>query len=65
MDSEALYQQMLRERPAGEMEEMTSENVVGRFEDAYARAAVWRKNKGVSAEEVARHIKQGPVKVQH
>jgi len=65
MDSEALYQQMLRERPAGEMEEMTPENVVGRFEDAYARATAWRKNKGVSAEEVARHIKQGPVKVQH
>ena len=44
---------------------MTPENVVGRFEDAYARATAWRKNKGVSAEEVARHIKQGPIKVQH
>jgi hypothetical protein len=63
--SEALYRQMLRERPAGELEEMTPANVVGRFEDVYARATAWRKNKGVSADEVARHIQQAPFKAQY
>jgi hypothetical protein len=62
--AEALYHQMCRERPAGELEEMTPANVVSRFEDAYARATAWRKNKGVSGEEVARHIKQAPFKAQ-
>lgn len=63
--TEALYQQMLRERPAGDLEEMTPANVVGRFEGAYLRAAAWRKNKGVAAEEVARHIQQAPFKAQY
>jgi hypothetical protein len=63
--SEALYQQMLRERPAGELEEMTPANVVERFVEAYTRATAWRKNKGVSAEEVARHIQQAPFKAQY
>lgn len=61
-DTDSLYQQILRERPAGDLEEMTVANVVGRFENAYARATAWRKNKGVSADEVARHIQQAPFK---
>jgi hypothetical protein len=59
--AEALYQRMLRERPAREWVEMTPANVVERFQDAYARSTAWRKNRGVSAEEVARHVQQGPV----
>jgi hypothetical protein len=57
----ALYEQMLRERPSQEWVEMTPANVVQRFQDAYARLTAWRKNRGISAEEVARHIQQGPV----
>jgi hypothetical protein len=57
----ALYEQMLRERPSREWVEMTPANTVQRFQDAYARSTAWRKNRGVSAEEVARHIQQGPV----
>jgi hypothetical protein len=59
--AEALYQRLLVERPAGEWIEMPTANVVERFQDAYARSTAWRRNRGISAEEVAQHIKQGPV----
>jgi hypothetical protein len=61
--SEALYQRLLAERPAGAMEEITAGNVVRRFEDVYAKSTAWRKNKGVSADEVARNIKAAPLNV--
>jgi hypothetical protein len=54
--SATLYQRLLRERPTGDMEEWTAANVAAKFEDAYARETAWRKNRGVSAEEVARQI---------
>jgi hypothetical protein len=60
-DSEALYQRLLRERPAGDLMEVTPASVVQMFEDAYAKETAWRKNKGISAEEVARNIQQMPV----
>jgi hypothetical protein len=59
--SEELYQRLLRERPAGDLEEVTLANVVDRFQDAYARETAWRKNKGISVEEVAREIQLMPV----
>jgi hypothetical protein len=58
MAPEALYERLLRERPAGDLEEWTAANVATKFEDAYARETAWRKNKGVSAEEVACQIPQ-------
>jgi hypothetical protein len=51
-----LYQRLLRERPKREPEEWTAANVAAKFEEAYARETTWRKNKGVSAAEVARQI---------
>jgi hypothetical protein len=58
LGSEALYQRLLRERPEGDWEEWTAANAPAKFEDAYARETAWRRNKGVSAEEVARQIPQ-------
>jgi hypothetical protein len=59
--ADALYHRMLRERPAGELEEITPASVPALFVDAYARSTAWRKNKGVSADEVARNIQLAPV----
>jgi hypothetical protein len=59
--AEALYQRLISERPAREWVEMTPANVVERFQDAYARSTAWRRNRGITADEVARHIQQGPV----
>jgi hypothetical protein len=56
LGSAALYDKLLRERPTGDLEEWTVENVAGKFEAAYARETNWRKNKGISADEVARNI---------
>jgi hypothetical protein len=56
MGSAALYERLLRERPTGDLEEWSIENVAGKFESAYARETNWRKNKGISADEVARNI---------
>ena len=58
--AEELYQRLLRECPAGDREGITAANVVDRFQDAYARETAWRKNKGVSPEEVARNIELAP-----
>jgi hypothetical protein len=54
--SESLYERLLQERPTERPEEWTAANVAVKFEDAYARETAWRKNKGVSAEEVACQI---------
>jgi hypothetical protein len=59
--SAVLYRRMISERPAGGLEEITAANVVRRFEDVYAGSTAWRKNKGFSAEEVARNIKARPL----
>jgi hypothetical protein len=59
--SDVLYQRLLSERPAGDLIEMTEASVVDRFQTAYAEDIAWRKNKGVSADEVAREIKLMPV----
>jgi hypothetical protein len=53
--SEELYDRMLRERPSGELEPYTIASVADRFMAAYAEETAWRKNKGISACEVARN----------
>jgi hypothetical protein len=55
-DPEALYQRLLRERPNGDLKEITPTSVATLFTDAYAKSTQWRKNKGVSADEVARQM---------
>jgi len=56
--SDTLFERMINERLKAEMMEMNTANIVARFEDAYAKAMAWRKNKGISPEEVAGQIKR-------
>ena len=52
-----LYQQFIAERPAGAMVTITAEQLPRFYEEAYAESMAWRKNKGITAEEVARVAK--------
>jgi hypothetical protein len=61
MGSAALYERLLRERRAGDLEEWSMANVAGKFEAAYAREMTWRKKKGISGKEVARNIQADPL----
>ena len=63
MAPRALYQRFLRERPAGELEEMTPQNVGARFVAVYASEMAWRKQHGITAAELARQIDKHPVQV--
>ena len=45
---------LLRERPAGAMRQISALEFPGVFCQAYADSMAWRKNKGLSAEEVRR-----------
>jgi len=56
--AQSLHELFLRERPEGERITITEKNVVELFCWAYADDMAWRKNKGISAVEVAKHIKQ-------
>lgn len=59
-DADTIYQRFMAERTAGALAQMDAGTVVGLFEDAYARDQAWRQKRGISAEEVARHIKTDP-----
>lgn len=48
-----LFQQALRERPAGALIAVNRSNVGQLFCDAWARSIAWRKSRGISAREVA------------
>ena len=52
-----LYQQFIAERPAGAMVTITAEQLPRFYEESYAESMAWRKNKGITAEEVARVAK--------
>jgi hypothetical protein len=56
MGAEALYQRLLRERPTGDLTEITPTSVPTLFMEAYKKETAWRKNKGISVEEVARQM---------
>jgi hypothetical protein len=64
-DPGELYDRMLRERPQpGALVELTSDEVPRLFEKGYAELMFWRKNKGISPEEVARvavSLKKNPI----
>lgn len=51
---QALYARLLAERPKGDLEEITAESALRLFEEASQQQLEWRRNRGVSAEEVAR-----------
>jgi hypothetical protein len=60
--SDALYEQMLRERPRAGLIDMTPANVVERFVWAWARSMTWRKKRGVSVNEMAEQVKRHAAK---
>ncbi len=45
---------LLKERPAGAMRQISAGEFPGVFQQAYADSMAWRKNKGITAEEVKR-----------
>ena len=45
---------LMKDRPAGHMRQITAAELPRVFEQAYADSMAWRKNKGLSAEEVRR-----------
>jgi len=49
----ALYERLLKERPAEGIKPVTSRTVVAEYENAYLLMMLWQKNKGLSVEEVA------------
>jgi len=51
---EALYRQGQSERPVGELKSISASTVAAEFENAYAEATTWRKQHGISADEVAK-----------
>lgn len=63
-DTGELYERMLRERPQGEMVQLVPEEVPRLFEKGFAELRFWRKNKGITPEEVAKvavSLKQHPI----
>ena len=55
--AEALYDRIMRERPQQPLAVITPEKLPHYFELAYAEGMAWRKNKGLTAEEVIRVAK--------
>jgi hypothetical protein len=51
-DPDSLYQRALAERPQGGMRPASAETAAREFENAYAEEMTWRKNKGITPEEV-------------
>jgi len=62
-DAMALHEAFLRERPSGEMVSIDATNAVAVFQDAYATDNAWRKQQGISAQEVAHVAKNRIQKV--
>jgi hypothetical protein len=50
----ALYTKLIAERPKGVFRPVMAEDIGPLFERGYAESMTWRKNKGISATEVAR-----------
>jgi len=55
----ALHLRFTRERPAGEPNPVRPDTVAQSFADAYAEAMAWRKDKGVSTQEVRAVSREG------
>jgi hypothetical protein len=54
LSAEGLYRRLLNERPEGELEELTTANIVGHYQNAYAKIMAWRKSQAIAAEETSR-----------
>jgi hypothetical protein len=47
-----LHLRLVRERPAGELRQISAGEIAKHFTDAYAESMAWRKHRGLSAREV-------------
>ena len=52
--SDALYERLLRERPAFGIKSISAESVIPEYEAAWARMVRWQRERGLTPEEVAR-----------
>lgn len=53
-----LVQRLMKERRAGAMIAISTERAPRQFEEGYAKYMLWKKNTGLSAEEVANQVKR-------
>ena len=52
--TDELYRQFVAQRQAGGIKPTSAADVVGEFEDAYMRFMIWKNNRGITPEEVAK-----------
>ena len=55
--ADVLYQWAKAERPKGALKPLSASGIVSEFEKAYADGLAWRRQKGISSQEVAKVIK--------
>ncbi len=53
-----LVKQLINGRHSGTMKRVTAGDAVSEFEQGYAKAILWQKNKGMSTEEMAQIVRQ-------
>ena len=63
--TDTLYQQHLRQRKASGIKPVNQNDVAHEFEDAYMRYMIWKNNKGLKPEEVARVVQKWAKTKQH
>jgi len=63
--TDSLYQQHLRQRATNNIKQVNQNDVVHEFEDAYMRYMVWKNNKGLKPEEVAKVAQRWAKAKQH
>jgi hypothetical protein len=56
--TDALYQQHLRQRKSSGIKPVNQNDAAHEFEDAYMRYMVWKNNKGLKPEEVAKVVQK-------
>jgi hypothetical protein len=63
--TDSLYQQHLRQRRSSGIKPVSQNDVAHEFEDAYLRYMVWKNNKGLKPEEVAKVVEKWAKAKQH
>lgn len=53
VNSGTMYRRMMKERPKDNIKPMTADSIRSAFEEVYMLDMSWRKNKGISVQEVA------------
>ena len=63
--TDSLYQQHLRQRRSSGIKPVSQNDVAHEFEDAYLRYMIWKNNKGLKPEEVAKVVAKWAKAKQH